>query len=174
MIDEIKKTLKSLKGTLLMVSINNEYLLDIVNKNKDLTEVYFLDRAKIFNGFSKNKKVKNNTVKIRKLKKKFKNKLDYMVCDVNGINIDLNRVIYNTYNIIGKKIIFYGIYDPYDVDIIASKYERFGCTTKKEIYKDSFILEVNTSKIKVSKLFIHKIGDLFKDIIEGIGNLLVS
>lgn len=174
MIEDIKKTLKSLKGTLLLVAVNNEYLLDIVNKNKDLTEVYFLDRAKIFNGFSKNKKVKNNTVKIRKLKKKFKNKLDYMVCDVNGINIDLNRVIYNTYNIIGKKILFYGIYDEYDVDRMALMYKRFGCTTKKEIYKDSFILEVNTSKIKVSKLFIHKIGDLFKDIIEGIGNLLVS
>ena len=68
MIEDIKKTLKSLKGTLLLVAVNNEYLLDIVNKNKDLTEVYFLDRAKIFNGFSKNKKVKNNTVKIRTIK----------------------------------------------------------------------------------------------------------
>ena len=174
MINDVKKLLKGLKGTLLMVSVNNEYLLDIANKNKDLLEVYFLDRAKIFNGFGKTKKEKTNNVKLRKLKRKFKNKLDYMLCDVNGINIDLNRVIYNTYNIIGKKIIFYGIYDEYDVDIIASKYKRFGCTTKKEIYKDGFILEVSTSKINVSKLFLHKVGDLFKDIIEGIGNLLVS
>jgi len=173
MIQDVKKLLKDLKGTLLMVSIENQYLLDIVNKNKELYEVYYLDRSKLFNGFKK-KKDKTRNVKLRKLKKKFKNKLDYMLCDVNGINIDLNRVIYNTYNIIGKKIIFYGIYDEYDVDRIASMYKRYGCTCKKEIYKDGFILEVNTNKIKVTKLFINKIGDLFKNIVEVIGNLLVS
>ena len=172
MINDVKKLLKELKGTLLMVSVNNEYLLDVANKNKELLEVYFLDRSRLFNGFKKKNKTKN--VKLRKLRRKFKNKLDYMLCDVNGINIDLNRVIYNTYNIIGKKIIFYGIYDEYDVDRIASMYKRYGCSIKKEMYKDGFILEINTSTIKVTKLFIHKIGDLFKDIIEGIGNLLVS
>ena len=170
--EDIKKMLKTLKGSLLMVSVNNQYFINIVEKNKDLTDVYFLDRSKLFNGFKKKDKSKN--VKIRKLKRKFKNKLDYMLCDVNGINVDLSRIIYNTYNIIGKKIIYYGIYDEYDVDIIASKYKRFGCTCKKEIHKDGFILEINTSKIKVTKLLLYKIGDLFKGIAEGIGNLLVS
>jgi hypothetical protein len=170
MIDNVKKILKGLKGSLLMVSIENQYIIDTVIKNKELNEVYFLERTKLFK--RKNKDVKN--VKIKKLKKKFKNKLDYMLCDINGINIDLNKVIYNTYNIIGKKIIFYGVYDEYDVDRVASMYKRYGCTCKKEMYKDGFILEVNTSKIKVTKLFINKMGDLFKNIVEGIGNLLVS
>ena len=173
MINDIKKILKTLKGSLLMVSINNEYVIDIVSKNKELQEVYFLDRAKLFNR-KKIYKDKAKNVKIRKLKKKFKNKLDYMLCDVNGINIDLNRIIYNTYNIIGKKVIFYGIYDAYDVDRIADKYKRYGCTSKKKMYEDGFILEVNTSKICVSKLFLYKIGDFFKDVVEVIGDLFVS
>lgn len=170
MLDNINKIIKTLKGTLLVVSVNNSYVLDTIYKNNKLTDVYSLDRTRIFNKPVK----KTNDVKLRKLKKKFKNKLDYMLCDVNGINIDLNRVIYNTYNIVDKEIIYYGIYDEYDVDRIMDKYTRFGATCTKKIYKDEFVLRIDTHKIKVSKLFLYKVGDFFKDIVEGIGNLLVS
>lgn len=168
--DNIKKIVKTLKGTLLVVSVNNNYILDSISKNKNLKEIYSLDRTKIFNKPLK----KTNNVKLRKLKKKFKNKLDYMLCDVNGINIDLNKVIYNTYSIIDKEIIYYGIYDEYDVDRIIAKYTRFGATCNKKMYDKEFILRVDIYNIKVSKLFIYKILDFFKDVIEFIGNLLMS
>ena len=172
--EELKKIIKKIKGSLILVAVNNSYVLDTVYKNNSITEMYSLDRTKLFN---KDKRIKKGTsVKIRKVKKKFKdsNKLDYMLCDVNGINIDLNRVIYNTYNIIGKKIIFYGIYDEYDVDRIVKKYQRYGCICHKKMYDKEFILEVDTNKINVKKGFVHKIGDIFTDIIEGIGNLLIG
>lgn len=149
-----------------MVSLSDEYKNIIIN-NKNITSIYTLDRRL----FSKNNK---DNIKINKLKKNYKNKIDYMICDVNGVNIDLNKVIYNTYNVISKKIIYYGIKDEYDVDRIIKKYERFSFTCNKKIYDNSFILEINTSKRNVKRLFLYKIKDLCVDLIEVIGNILFS
>ena len=168
--DALKKIIKDLKGNVLIVGINNQYVLDAVYKNKELGNVFSLDRTKLFSKPQKN----TESVKIRKLKKKFKNGLDYMICDVNGINIDLRRVLYNTYTIIGKEIIYYGIYDEYDVDRIIKKYDRFNCKVEKKMYGDSFVLRIKVKDIKITKLTWHKIVDTFDDIIEGIGNLLMS
>ena len=168
--EALKKIIKDIKGNILIVGINNQYVLDSIYKNKELNEVFSLDRTKLFNKPQK----KGEPVKLRKLKKRFKNGLDYMICDVNGINIDLRRVLYNTYNIIGKEIIYYGIYDEYDVDRLIKKYERYNCKVDKKMYKDSFILIIKVKDIKVSKLAWYKIKDTFEDIIEGIGNLLMS
>lgn len=168
--ESLNKIIKSIKGNVLLVSVNNQYVLDAVYKNKNLIDIYNLDRTRFF---SKPKK-QTESVKLRKLKKRFKSGLDYMICDVNGINIDLRRVLYNTYTIIGKEIIYYGIYDEYDVDRIIKKYKRYNCKVEKKMYGDSFILRIKVNDIKVTKLFLHKIGDTFEDIIEGIGNLLMS
>lgn len=149
-----------------MVSLSDEYK-NIIMNNKNITSIYTLDRRL----FSKNNK---DNIKINKLKKNYKNKIDYMICDVNGVNIDLNKVIYNTYNVISKKIIYYGIKDEYDVDRIIKKYERFAFTCNKKIYDNSFILEINTSKRNVKRLFLYKIKDLCVDLIEVIGNILFS
>lgn len=169
--DALRKILKEIKGNALLVGINNQYVLDAIYKNKDLVGIYSLDRAKLFN---KQPKTNTETVKLRKLKKKFKDGLDYMICDANGINIDLRRVMYNTYTLIGKEIIYYGVYDEYDVDRLAKKYERYNCKVDKKIYDDSFILRIKVKDIKVTKLFLHKITDTFNDIVEVIGNLLMS
>ncbi len=168
--DALKKIIKDIKGNVLIVGINNQYVLDAVYKNKDLIQVFSLDRTKLFSKPQKNAE----SVKIRKLKKRFKDGLDYMICDVNGINIDLRRVLYNTYNIIGKEIIYYGIYDEYDVDRIIKKYERYNCKVDKKMYDNSFVLRIKVKDIKVTKLGWYKIADTFEDIIEGIGNLLMS
>ena len=169
--DTLKKIIKEIKGNALLVGISNQYVLDTIYKNKDLVNIYTLDRAKLFN---KQPKQKSESVKLRKLKKRFKDGLDYMICDVNGINIDLRKVMYNTYTLIGKEIIYYGVYDEYDVDRLAKKYQRYNCKVEKKIYDDSFILVIKVKDIKVTKLFLHKIADTFNDIIEAIGNLLMS
>ncbi|MBR1376567.1 MAG: hypothetical protein IJ565_02015 [Bacilli bacterium] len=168
--EELNKIIKNIKGTLLIVGVNNSYILDTIYKNKKLDGIYSLDRAKLFNKNEKNA----IPVKLKKIKKEFKNNLDYMLCDVNGINIDLRKVLYNTYKLIDKKIIYYGMYDEYDVDRIVRKYKRFGCVCNKKMYGDNFILSIDVHNIKVTKLFLYKISDTFIDIIEGIGNLLVS
>ena len=47
--ENVNKIIKTLKGTLLVVSVNNNYILDSISKNKNLKEIYSLDRTKIFN-----------------------------------------------------------------------------------------------------------------------------
>ena len=168
MLDDVIKIIKSLKGSLVYVSVDN-YIVSIINNTK-LEEVYSLDRTKFFN--KKNKST--NSIELKQIKKKFKNRIDYMLCDVNGVNIDLNKIIYHTYKLIGKEIIFYGKYDEYDVDRIAKRYKRYKCKIDKKMYGNEFILKINMKDIKVSKLLIYKILDFFIDIFEGFGNLLMG
>lgn len=169
MFNELKKIIKSLKGSLVYVQVDNQ-ILGLINSNDNLTEIYSLERPKLFNKKAK----RDNSIELKKIKKKFKNKIDYMLCYVNGVSIDLGKIIYNTYKIIDKKIIYYGIYDEYDVDRIIKKYKRFKCNYNKLMFGNEFILEISMVNIRVSKLFIYKIIDFFIDIFEGFGNLLMG
>ena len=97
-----------------------------------------------------------------------------MLCDINGINTDLFKVLNKSYNLIDKSIIYYGILDSYDVDRLIKRYERYGCKCIKKIHADSFVLEIDMTHIKVKNKFLYKIIDFFNDIVEFIGNLLVA
>lgn len=168
-------TIKKLNGTLLTIGIDDPKVLIEIDKNKNIYTSYSLKR----NNKRLTKEEKNNgyvDIKISKLNKKLKNKIDYILCDVNGINIYLRQVINSSFDLVSKKIIFYGVYDEYDVDRIINKYKRYNVKVDKKIYNDSFLLIINTNKIKTNKLkkIMYCFIDFNKDILEAIGNSLMQ
>ena len=167
--DVLKKIIAKLDGIVIAVTVDDE-VKKILSSNKKITDLYTLEKSKILGNLKHEKK----SIKLRKIKKKFKNKADYILVDVNGVNIDLNKIINNTYRLSKKKIIFYGIYDEYDVDRLAMKYSRYNAKCDKKMYGNSFILEVDVKNIKLKNRFIDIIKDFFMDIIDIIGNLLLS
>ena len=169
MIDDLKKIIAKLEGVVIAVTVDDE-VKKALSFNKKITEIYTLEKTKTFG----NMKHERKPVNLRKVKKKFKNKTDYILVDINGVNIDLNKIVNNTYLMTKKKIIYFGIYDEYDVDRLAKKYERYNAKCDKTMYGDSFILEVNMKNLKLKNTFINLIIDLFVDIIDIIGNLLLS
>ena len=169
MLEALKKIINKLNGVVIAVTVDDE-VKKMLSSNKKITEIYTLEKSKIFGNIKHEKK----SVKLRKMKKQYKNKTDCILVDVNGVNIDLNKIVNNTYLLTKKKIIFYGIYDEYDVDKLAKKYERYNAKSYKKMYGDSFILEIDMKNLKLIHTIINIIIDFFVDVIDIIGNLLVS
>ena len=53
--EALKKIIKDIKGNVLIVGINNQYVLDSIYKNNELIEIFSLDRTKLFNKSQKNR-----------------------------------------------------------------------------------------------------------------------
>ena len=93
-----------------------------------------------------------------------------------SINTYLSEFINASYNIVSKEIIFYGVYNEYDVDRIIKKYKRFNVTIKKEIYQDSFLLIINMKKVEIKKrkLFYYRFTDFFADLYNSLSDMLMQ
>lgn len=171
---DLLATIDTLSGTLLTVGIDDNVLLDIIDKNKNLNRNYNLEKR-----HKKQTKVEKQlclNLKLRQLRKKLKNRVDYIICDVNGINNYLRDFINVSYTLTNKSIIYYGIYDEYDIDRMINKYKRFNVKTEKKIYDDSFLLIINTKKLKTTKfkLLKYRFIDFFKDLVDAIGNFIMG
>lgn len=174
MIKELKEIISKMKGTLLAVGIADQSILNAIDNNKNIIDPYKLEDKPVITKEERKKGTKN--VKFRKLKKMLKHKIDYVLCDVNGLNFNLRSFIVNSYDLSNKEIIYFGVYDHYDVDIIEKKYKRYDVKVKRMDFNNQFILIIDTKKLKPN--FIVKVWysiiDMFFDFIEAIGNGLMQ
>lgn len=170
MLEEVLNISKTLSGNVIVVGINNNQVLDKIYKNNKVNNLYTLNKARLL------KKTSDKAIKIKanKLKRELNSDIDYMLCDLNGINLEFKKVLYNTYNLVTNEIIYYGVYDEYDFQLLIKKYERFNASCSLKKYDDGYILKIDMHKCEVKRLFLYKIKDALNDIVEAIGNLLVS
>ena len=171
---ELFEIIKNLKGNVLAVGITDDIILDKINKNDNIKELFTLNKPRLFEKKDKYYKKQSEKVKIKKLKKRFKNKIDYVICDVNGINTGLKKVVNMTYSVVSKEAIYYGEFDEFEVDKLKKRYERFAAKCDKKMYKEKFILKINMKNIKVTHLAWCGIIDILVDIIDAIGSILLS
>lgn len=174
-ISELKKFIKKLEGSLLSISIEDETILKEIEKNKKIADLYNLTNS----SKKSYKNMKNKgliDIKINKLSKKIGAKVDYIICDLNGINTYLNVVVKQSYKIVNKKIYFYGITDIYEVNKLINKYKRYNCIVSYINESDSYLIEIDTSNIKIKwyKKIIYSIYDVLLDINDAIGNGLMQ
>lgn len=168
----IKKYIKNMTGKVIGAGIDNEEIIDAIDKNNKIIECDLLNSIDI--NTSKGKKKKKKYVK--KLRKKYKKKkVNYVIVNSNKINKYLKTFVRDSIYINNTEIYYY-MDKKEDTENIIKRYKRYN--TEIEIIKcdDGNIIRINTSKAKNKFLKdkIYYILDTLSNIADVIGDILVS
>ena len=137
----MKEKIKNIKGNLLLIS-NDEELMDVASKNKNIDESYTLSSI---NNKEKNKnklKLGNKKIQINKIKRYFNKKsIDYIVVDYKLIKDFLPRFVKNSIYLNRGNLYFYNLEKENE---IVKKYQRY----KSEIKENKEYIEINNKNTK--------------------------
>lgn len=137
----MKEKIKNIKGNLLLIS-NDEELMDVASKNKNIDESYTLSSI---NNIEKNKnklKLGNKKIQINKIKRYFNKKsIDYIVVDYKLIKDFLPRFVKNSVYLNRGNLYFYNLEKENE---IVKKYQRY----KAEIKENKEYIEINNKNTK--------------------------
>lgn len=137
----MKEKIKNIKGNLLLIS-NDEELIDVASKNKNIDESYTLSSI---NNKEKNKnklKLGNKKIQINKIKRYFNKKsIDYIVVDYKLIKDFLPRFVKNSIYLNRGNLYFYNLEKENE---IVKKYQRY----KAEIKESKEYIEINNKNTK--------------------------
>lgn len=137
----MKEKIKNIKGNLLLIS-NDEELMNVASKNKNIDESYTLSSI---NNKEKNKnklKLGNKKIQINKIKRYFNKKsIDYIVVDYKLIKDFLPRFVKNSVYLNRGNLYFYNLEKENE---IVKKYQRY----KAEIKENKEYIEINNKNTK--------------------------
>lgn len=164
----MKEKIKNIKGNLLLIS-NDEELIDIASKNKNIDESYTLSSI---NKSKNQKKLKlgNKKIQINKIKRYFNKKsIDYIIVDYKLIKDFLPKFVKNSVYLNRGFLYFYNLEKENE---IVKKYQRY----KAEIKENKEYIEINNKNTKNN--IIKDNYYIFKDksdkILDKLSDLLTS
>ena len=164
----MKEKIKNIKGNLLLIS-NDEELIDIASKNKNIDESYTL--SSINKGKNQKKlKLGNKKIQINKIKRYFNKKsIDYIIVDYKLIKDFLPKFVKNSVYLNRGFLYFYNLEKENE---IVKKYQRY----KAEIKENKEYIEINNKNTKNN--IIKDNYYIFKDksdkILDKLSDLLTS
>ena len=178
LISDLKNIGKSISGNVITIGLDFKTVEDAINKNKNINNLYIMN----FNGKKKVKskekgRRRGKTVSIKKIRRIFKKKrIDYIICNIEDVSKFLRSFIRNSIYINKNKLYIYGNKDNMDVQILEKRYKRYTSKITITEYGKDILLEIdNDSAYNIwFKDIVYNIIDLFYDIIDFIGNVLVS
>ena len=166
MISELKK----ISGSVLGIGLSNKET-SILEKNKKVVECFLLD-SNSSNVSNEKGKSKGRVIKLKKIRKVFHNKrFDYIIGNFEELKPYLRSFIKNSIYLNKGKIYFYNI-DDFELEQLESRYVRYN--SKVEIKKDYVVIDNSNAKTNLFKNIIYYIRDLFYDVIDFIGRMLVN
>ena len=146
----MKEEIRKLKGNLLLIS-NDEKLMNLIEKNKNITESYVL--SNISSSKKGKLKFKNKKIQINKIKKYFKKKsIDNIIVDYSLIKKYISCFVKNSIYLNKGNLYFYNLDE--DIDY---KYKRYNV----EIEKNKNFMKIDNTKSKNN--FIKDNYYIFKD-----------
>ncbi len=146
----MKEEIRKLKGNLLLIS-NDEKLMNLIEKNKNITESYVL--SNISSSKKGKLKFKNKKIQINKIRKYFKKKsIDNIIVDYNLIKKYISCFVKNSIYLNKGNLYFYNLDE--DIDY---KYKRYNV----EIEKNKNFMKIDNTKSKNN--FIKDNYYIFKD-----------
>ena len=154
--------IKELKGNVLGIGLD-EKLINSIKKNNDVTEFNLISNV------SKGKfSIFTKKFNIKKLRKKIKNKTDYIICNFEIINKYFNTFVSDSIYINKHKIFFYNVDN---IDLIH-RYNRYNCI----ITENKDYIEINNENCKTNffKDRYYRMKDFMVYIIEIIGDILMG
>lgn len=171
---ELISIIKSLEGRLIGVGLYDEKIITAIDSNK---KIIFCDILNSLETDNNQLIVKTKVVNIRKFKKRYKHKrVDNMICSYDEIKGYLKYFIKDSIYINKGHIYLFGNIKDTDFNLLTKRYQRYQVLITKKEYNDTFILIIDTSKAKNSRIkdFFYYIGDTFYNAIELFSTFLVN
>lgn len=140
----MKEVIKNIKGNLLLIS-NDQDLIELASKNKNIDESYTLSNI----GTNKRKlKLENKKIHINKIRRYFNKKsIDNIIVDYKLIENYMTNFVKNSIYLNRGDLYFYNINKENEIE---KKYERY----KAEIEKNKNYIKIGNQKTK---------SNIFKD-----------
>lgn len=177
MINEIIKEVKSIKGTVLGIGIEDKKVLDEIEKNKNIQLCFLLNNYKKNTNkkFKLNKKGKTKKINIKKLKKHFRKKsFDNIICNYETIKKFYKSFVPNSIYINKGKLFVYG--NIKYLENIKEKYERYTSEIITNKNNKNFLLIINNKDVKTNiiKTNYYKIKDTLNEILDYLTEFLTN
>ena len=171
---ELIKIVKKLDGNLLGIGIENEKVLDEINKNNKIVNCLLLENTKKKGINSKLRfKGRHKKVNIKKLKKKFKKKqMDNVICNYNYISKFTKHFVPGSIYIGKSKLYIYGNITDEEKEEIIKKYKRY--TSNIKVNNNIIEINMENTKNKFFKDKIYFIGDTLNNLLDLITNILIN
>lgn len=177
LISDLKNISKNVSGKVLVIGVENKNVLQVLDKNKNIAELYTMN----FNGKKKSKDKgvgrRGKTVSIKKIRKIFKKKrIDYIICNIEDINRFLRTFIRDSVYINKTKLYIYGTKDNLDSELIEKRYKRYNTNIIVTEYNKELLIEIDNSKAYNNKIkdIFYNISDICYSIVNAIGDLLIN
>ena len=173
MYKNLYEIIASMKGSVLAIGLD-EKLATKIDKNDNILKCDILNYESKKDIDSNGKKKKEKRINIKKLRKIYKKKkIDYILCNYEHISKYLNTFIKDSIYINKIKLYFYGVVDE---ELIVKRYKRYNTKIEIKKFKDSIIIEIDTTNAKnnILKEFKYKLIDGFIKGIELIGDILMG
>lgn len=173
---KLLEIINSLKGSLLGIGLNDDILLDAIEKNDDIYTCYLLTNiSRSGKKFSMTKRGKNKKINIKKIKKHFKKKsLNTIICNYYIIKKFQRSFVPNSVYLNNETLYIYGKKD--ELEVLKQKYQRYTKDISIEKADDFYIMKINNQNTKNNffKDTFFKIKDFGSDVIELITDILIN
>ena len=173
---QILEIIKSIKGSLLGIGLNDSELLDAIENNDNIHTCYILSSTSLTSKkFNMSKRGKNKKINIKKIKKHFKKKsLDTVICNYETIKQFQKSFVPNSVYLNKGILYIYG--EDEEINNLKLKYERYTNDIEITKYKNQVIMKVNNKNTKNNffKDNGYKIKDFFSETIEIITDILIN
>lgn len=172
MIEEIKRIIKSLEGSVIAFGFKTDKFKTILNSNKKITSFDVLDEISKKN---KKQKGKQKTINISDLRKKYKKKkINTILIDVDTMNKYMIYLIKETIYIGKEKIYLFGSKE--NVKKYVNKYERYNVVTLEKEYNEKIIarIDIVNAKNNLIKDKLYIVKDKINEFLSLITDILTS
>lgn len=175
-IKSLEKLINDIEGKLVCIGLNDEYLIDKIQKNLKISYCDLLN-SNTFSIKKVEKKKKQKNLSIKDFRKYFKKKkVNYIICNIKDMEKYLPRFIPDSIYISNTSIYMYGDKDIYDLETLQKRYKRYNVQIEVIESEKEYLLKINTKEAK-NKIFKDKLYFIIDNIqifIDKIGDLIVS
>lgn len=175
--ENLKKELKKAKGNILCFGLNDQDLLDIIDKNKNIIKCDILNNNSVKIGKDNSKGSASRIVNIKSIKNVFnKKRTDKVLCDYKHIEKHLKIFIKDSIYITKGNILIYGKFTEKELEKIINLYNRYEIKNTIKNDKNYYIVELEINNKKTNKLkdFGYLIIDFLSELYDMVTDLLVS
>ncbi len=169
--------IKKLKGNVLIIGIEDEQLLDAINKNLNIVHCNMLNAITNISSESKKKKGIKKNFQIKKLRRKFhKKKIDDILCNIDDIYPYLKTFVKDSVYINRGKLYFYGEKGKYDLEKTIIKYKKYHAKVEQNFEGNYFFITVSNESSKTNKLkdIWFSISEFMIWLYEIVGDMLIN
>ncbi|MDD3341306.1 MAG: hypothetical protein PHN72_03815 [Bacilli bacterium] len=168
--NKIVKEIKQLKGFVLGIGLD-ETLEDALYANENIHKCDLISNMK--SGSTSIEKGTNKTISIYKLKKKYKkNKVDYIICNVEDVEEYMKYFLRDGTYIVKNKIYLYGNLNKINIEDFSKVLKRYDFVVKIEKNKKEYLLTLQKNQCHYSKNYFYFLVDGFLEYVEKISSFL--